>query len=55
MERSIGVLKRELEYINRRIVLIRKGNINIDRGITLKEALAWKADLEKAIAVLKTK
>lgn len=52
MKLSIGLLKKELEYINRRIILIRKGNINIDRGISLKEALMWKEDLETSIAEL---
>jgi len=55
MNYSIGILKQQLEWINRRIILIRRGDINIDRGISLKNALICKDDLEKAIAVLENK
>ena len=53
MEKSILILERELSYILERIRLIRRGNVKIDRGISLKEALAFKKDLEETLKLLK--
>lgn len=55
MEKSLQILKRELTFINERIRLIRRGDVRIDRGIPLKDALAMKKDLEDAIKLLEEK
>lgn len=52
MKRSIEILQRELKFILERIRLIRRGDVRIDRGIPLKEALQLKKDYEEAIKLL---
>ena len=52
MEKSLQILQRELTFINERIRLIRRGDVRIDRGISLKDALIMQKDLENAIKLL---
>ncbi len=55
MDKSIELLKRELSFIESRILLIRQGKVNEVKGITLKEALEYKDDYKKAIEILEKK
>lgn len=55
MEKSIQIIRRELDFINERIRLIRRGSVRIDRGIPLKKALVMKKDYEQAIKLLEEK
>jgi len=53
MKKSIELIERELEFINYRIKLIRQNKVYNDKGISLKEALLYKEDYEKALKKLK--
>lgn len=50
--KSIELLKRELSFIESRILLIRQGKVKEVNGITLKEALEYKEDFKNAIEIL---
>lgn len=52
MNKSIELLKRELLFMESRILLIRQGKVNETKGITLKEALEHRDDYRYAIEVL---
>ena len=52
MKKSLETLKRELKFVTDRIVLIRQGKVREDRGLNLKEAMAYQKDYETAIAIL---
>jgi hypothetical protein len=52
MKSSIEILKRELQFVESRIVLIRKGEVKESKGLSLTEALRRKEDFTKAIELL---
>ena len=52
MIKSLEVLKRELIFVERRIALVRGGNVKEDNGLSLKDALAYKEDYKKAIELI---
>lgn len=52
MSKSIETLKRELKFINDRILLIRQGKVREDKGISLKDAMSFKNDYETSIKTL---
>jgi hypothetical protein len=52
LKSSIEILKRELQFVESRIVLIRKGEVNESKGLSLIEALKRKDDYSKAITIL---
>lgn len=49
---SIEVLKRELQFVESRIVLIRRGEVKESKGLSLIEALKRKEDYSTAIKLL---
>ena len=49
---SIEIIKRELLFVESRIVLIRKGEVKESKGLSLKEALKRKEDYSTAIEIL---
>lgn len=49
---SIEVLRRELQFVESRIVLIRKGEVKESKGLSLIEALKRKEDYATAIEIL---
>ncbi len=52
MKKSLETLKRELKFVTDRILLIRQGKVREDRGLSLKEAMAYQKDYETAISIL---
>lgn len=53
MTYSIELIERELNFINDRILLIRKGEVNDKINLSLKDALVMKEDFIKALKILK--
>ena len=52
MKKSLELLRRELAFIEARILLIRQGKVKESTGLSLKEALQYREDYTQAISVL---
>lgn len=52
MNKSLELIKRELKFVERRIALVRGGNVKEDKGLSLKDALAYKEDYKKTIELI---
>ena len=53
MKAGISLLEKEFNFLSERIILIRRGDVRIDRGIDLKTALLRKKEIEDCLKLLK--